>query len=1788
MDSSIIKRSSEFLKEKNKHMRWRAAVTALALVVIVATAYILSKPAQTLAKNTFCGMEEHEHTEECYRLVYVCGEGEILSAGQDALAESGELSAAEGNASAESGNASAAEGNASAESGNASAAEEGVSAESGKASAPAPEAQSAEIHHHDETCYAEEKQLVCGREEGEGHVHTDECKAAAGSRELTCGLEEGEGHSHTDECVKIVEEKELTCGLEESEGHAHTDACKTLVEEKELTCGREEGEEHTHTDSCYTVSQREEVTCGQEESEGHAHGNNCYTVNRREEIVCGQEESEGHTHDESCYTVSEFACGLEESEAHSHTDDCYEIVRILICGKKESAAAESAPAANGGEAAADGGETPAEETEHVHTEECCEKILICNAEEHEHEDLCYEEVFCGITGHVHGAGCYDEEGNLTCEIMEHRHEANCYKEPHCGVSVHIHQEDCYDGEGNLICGLEEHIHTDECYVDNTFFCTGWIHTHSNDCYDLEGKLSCGYADYQYHVHDEACYDKNERLICPLAETEFSEEDLHTHTEECYGVRGVLICGRTEVLCHVHSEACHVEPEEDWKDTVSAIAYCGLRAHAHRAYCKDEEGNFVCGQEEHIHTEECYEETGYGCIAGIHIHEAGCYGEDGNIRCGLADYCLHTHSRICYGIDGKLLCTLPERAPHTHGDACYVQESPDSEPVLSCILTEAEAHRHEDACRGENGNLICGKLQVEEHEHTEACIIDAAEIQIIQTCRGDGFIVTAVYNKKETNLPEDAQLFAELIPEEGNEEYYAQRRTQYQEMQGEDEKNAMQALMRIGFTADGVEVEPEGPVTIKVQLLDENGMEEGSPVTVVHFGDEGTERLDGSNAEQNSTTFRMNSFSEIALGWKKPVKTIEVDEEFSYTDEAFTVTFHVEGEAILPEGMEVALPAEAGTGSAEGTQTGEASSAGEAVERAEQSGEAIEAVVEALGEETEAYQAALTYTDDADITGDLLSMQVLSYGLYYQGAKLDLTDCKVSVEVRPTQELIEYAENMEASIMAIAEETEDGPSADEIDSEVSLVALNLESDGEGFEVGDVNGSLVVGGDAEEQAMRYDIAPHGEDNTAVVYAASAANPRFTVEFYANIEEFADDDYIKANHLTAGKITVIDTSGKKLPTNGGSMAKKSIYITTEGTVVMMPAMKEIYSSSSYEYVLAPGLVYFDKIAKNKNYILKEIQVQRESSSEWEHYSCEDEKEWHFTNKQATWEANKDDFILITNGATIRLVHDRASQNVSGKVEFYDYDVSDGNIYDVNGKPIQRDDDEKTHESGETWYLYTAKQGINSMKGQTFGFGNSEGTLKSGLGDTEGNKANAKNSAYGSPTFGLVTGLKDGKVQYKSGVVAPNLFNEGAANGKEIYEGNLIFRQEGDTYTLTGAEVEEEKVVTSGVYGIDQFTRQQNNWNKTYYFAANDFYPVDTVSKAGTDLHDPLFGSAESTKKIMNSLVKGKPSKDDDCKSMALSDDGLNHNHYFGMYYTVEFDLVEDYIGPLEYLFYGDDDMWVFLSEGESGDGQLICDIGGVHSAVGEYVDLWDYIQKGTSGHYKLTFFYTERGASGSTCWMQFTLPSVSFATTEQDTGKLVIKKQITGSQNTDEEFGFNINFYEPTSGSSRDEIVEWQENESNVLKNDYSYTKYDANGTPIARDILIWNDCKFTLRAGEYIEISFLPVGSSFAIEEIGPVTVDSNKGQGEELTWTEAPYNPYTPEITGGINTGTTGKVIGVIGKDSTVEIEYNNVYEFTLPETGGSGTTVLYTLAGALSVLAGAGLMYRKKFRERGA
>ena len=104
--------------------------------------------------------------------------------------------------------------------------------------------------------------------------------------------------------------------------------------------------------------------------------------------------------------------------------------------------------------------------------------------------------------------------------------------------------------------------------------------------------------------------------------------------------------------------------------------------------------------------------------------------------------------------------------------------------------------------------------------------------------------------------------------------------------------------------------------------------------------------------------------------------------------------------------------------------------------------------------------------------------------------------------------------------------------------------------------------------------------------------------------------------------------------------------------------------------------------------------------------------------------------------------------------------------------------------------------------------------------------------------------------------------------------------------------------------------------------------------------------------------------------------------------MRYDVTFK-IGDYVGPLNYEFTGDDDLWVVLDNEK-----IVIDLGGIHQAAEGTVNLWDCIGKAANlsdeekqKNHTLTILYMERGAYESNCQMKFTLPNASIVQVTQE---------------------------------------------------------------------------------------------------------------------------------------------------------------------------------------------------------
>ena len=291
------------------------------------------------------------------------------------------------------------------------------------------------------------------------------------------------------------------------------------------------------------------------------------------------------------------------------------------------------------------------------------------------------------------------------------------------------------------CEIPEHTHSEACYTQVTSatrtepVCTIEslnLHQHDDTCYGSEGNLTRGYADFVVHQHDSACYDENGNLWCPLPEIETHEHtgscyavpetdapEVHTHTDDCYTVeRGELICTESTEPAHVHTDDCYTETsalvcEED---------------HEHTESCYETTRELTCGDTEepvHQHTDQCYEQI-KTLICELPTEPAEeAEPAEPELICEEKEIILHTHEPYespedpgCYDDHGNLICGKIQVLEHQHTDACFetVEEPADTE-ALTCTLPEDEKHTHTALCYG-TWELTC---DMEEHTHTEACI-----------------------------------------------------------------------------------------------------------------------------------------------------------------------------------------------------------------------------------------------------------------------------------------------------------------------------------------------------------------------------------------------------------------------------------------------------------------------------------------------------------------------------------------------------------------------------------------------------------------------------------------------------------------------------------------------------------------------------------------------------------------------------------------------------------------------------------------------------------------------------------------------------------------------------------------------------------------------------------------------------------------------------------------------------------------------------------------------------------
>ena len=485
-------------------------------------------------------------------------------------------------------------------------------------------------------------------------------------------------------------------------------------------------------------------------------------------------------------------------------------------------------------------------------------------------------------------------------------------------------------------------------------------------------------------------------------------------------------------------------------------------------------------------------------------------------------------------------------------------------------------------------------------------------------------------------------------------------------------------------------------------------------------------------------------------------------------------------------------------------------------------------------------------------------------------------------------------------------------------------------------------------------------------------------YEVQYYANMSKLSS----KGNEASLKKFQMINMEKDNLPQNGNKNLNATIiYYNEDGRIKTEKVLTKLYLREDYTLIDDSTVSYIDKMRQDKGFQLSEIWILKEGKVS----TSENPNDWirHIggtgTNTEDVfYHENIQEFQIGPNylpDAVIRLIYEEAEDDgVDIDTNFYDYDITDGKIYKDSSLTSAYKYGEVP--TGVTKYVKTYAYGINSLDNcdiksiyRRYAFGNANTGVGARFNNSNGHYNQADNDSFLGCHFGIVKGydVQNNRIIYNSNIDVPHIFDDEEDDevviGKTSYENQfqLNFKRVGNTYTLRQVKHNNEAVLDN----LDYFKEMRPNWNNTREIQSNAFWPLDKVPSAGGEGNDPMMGGSNNT--IMY-VENGTP------HDFPKSDNNMDHNPYFGMKFEIPFSVPEDYVGPLEYDFFGDDDFWVFL------DDKLVCDIGGVHSSVGAHIDLRQYVKEGDTSEHVLRIYYTERGASGSTCYMSYTIPSIT----------------------------------------------------------------------------------------------------------------------------------------------------------------------------------------------------------------
>lgn len=303
---------------------------------------------------------------------------------------------------------------------------------------------------------------------------------------------------------------------------------------------------------------------------------------------------------------------------------------------------------------------------------------------------------------------------------------------------------------------------------------------------------------------------------------------HTHNGACYQQN--LICGKEEQPA--------VEAKEE------KVLICQLSEHEHAPECQDADGNLICTQEAHKHGDGCYQINQIPGVEG-HKHTGTCYQD--TLVCQTAE---HKHSETCYPVQTE--ATPSETVPETSAPSTEAQTSaPSTEAQTAAPATEAQTSA--PATEAQTTAPETEKATEKEKKESKKEKKETEEVWEAQTLtnKGTDYTIT-VEASAAAKIPQDAVLKVRELKNDTTPQDYTnysqQAEAKVQQQLGKEILYGR--YFDLTIEADGKEIQPSVPVTVKVTYTKTVEHPQGSEIKVVFFGDQ-TEILNVTRTNLNN-------------------------------------------------------------------------------------------------------------------------------------------------------------------------------------------------------------------------------------------------------------------------------------------------------------------------------------------------------------------------------------------------------------------------------------------------------------------------------------------------------------------------------------------------------------------------------------------------------------------------------------------------------------------------------------------------------------------------------------------------------------------------------------------------------------------------------------------------------------------------------------------------------------------------------------------------------------------------